>query len=124
MNDSLGATQEDVKKLHNNMHGMEGRLSEKLGQQGQDLQKEMREVMGEYTQEILNALSPEILTIKEGVKTLQHDVSGLKQDVSGLREDVDSLTMTTERIERKLDLTIERVDQHSVQIAQLKTRAA
>ena len=88
MNNTQGATKQDLKELEQRMNkAMEG-----------------------FVQEILGALSPE--------------VHSLKEDVSELKEDVNELKLTTNRIERKLDATIERVDDHGARIEALEAQAA
>ncbi len=76
----------------------------------QELEQRMNKAMEGFVQEILGALSPEVHSLKEGV--------------SGLKEDVDELKLTTNRIERKLDATIEQVDDHDTRIEALEAQAA
>lgn len=86
MNDSDGATKGDLKQL-------EQKLGDRMDSQVTELRSEMREVMSEFTQEILNALSPEI------------------QEIKG---DVLELKATTARIENKLAATANKVDDHEI----------
>lgn len=116
MNDTQGATKQDIVEL-------EKRISKSI--EG-------------FVHEILNALSPEIEEIKtdvktlkgdawalkEDVKTLKADVQTLQSDVRELRSDVDEVKLTTGRIERKLDITIERVNDHDSQLSVLRTKTA
>jgi len=78
MSKNDGATKQDIKNL------------------GDDLRKEIREVMGEFTQEILDAFSPETLELKA----------------------------ITARIENKLDATASKADDHEVRISKLEHQIA
>lgn len=84
MSKNDGATKQDLKELETN------------------IRREVREVMGEYTQEILGALSPEIQSIKA---------------------DIVDLKATTTRIENKLDATANKVNDHEVRIGRLEHQA-
>lgn len=95
-------------------------MGKNLGATKQDLaelEERMSKSMEGVVHEILNALSPEIQEIKQ-------DISSLQKDVSGLQEDNDGLKATAARIERKLDATIERTDDHGVRIGRLEAKAA
>lgn len=80
MSKNDGATKQDLKELEINLH----------------------KAMGEFTQEILGALSPEIQSIKA---------------------DIVDLKATTTRIENKLDATANKVDDHEVRIGRLEHQA-
>lgn len=99
MSKNAGAIQQDIKNL-----------SDKMDRQTTELRKEMREVMGEFTQEILGAISPEVQEIKA--------------DIKDLKTDVDELKMVTTRIENKLDATANTVDDHEVRIGRFEHQAA
>lgn len=77
---------------------------------------DVEEIVAKAVTEVIQAIAPP-------VEKLQEDVSGLKKDVNGLKGDVEELKLTTHRIERKLDATIECVDDHTVQLKELRKQA-
>jgi len=59
---------------------------------------------------------PRLDRIEKDVDVIKKDVSVLKSDVFELKDQVSNLEDTTERIERKLDIEIDRNDTQSVKI--------
>lgn len=72
--------------------------------------KVVSEIVGDVAQQTMGVISKEFTSVKK-------DIFGLKQDVKDLKA-------TTNRIENKLDGTVDKVDDHEVRIKRLEKQPA
>ncbi|MBI2588461.1 hypothetical protein HYW31_01970 [Candidatus Berkelbacteria bacterium] len=90
--------------------------------------KEMVRVVGEALEDVvlpqLQEIRDNVSIVKEDVKYLKEDVKDLKEDVKDLKEDVTDLKLTTYRIETKLNAEILRLDEHSIEMDNLKQKVS
>jgi len=78
--------------------------------------QQLRKYTGEISKFLEEKVLEPIFDLKEDVSGLKEDVSGLKEDVSGLKEDVSGLKEDMIRVERKLDISLEKSVDHDRRI--------
>ncbi|MBI4029925.1 hypothetical protein HY373_01970 [Candidatus Berkelbacteria bacterium] len=83
--------------------------------------KEMVRVVGEALEDVV---LPQLQEIRDNVSIVKEDVKYLKEDVKDLKEDVTDLKLTTYRIETKLNAEILRLDEHSIEMDNLKQKVS